>query len=188
MYLLTPNISMLPATPANSVVVLRISATSRKNEEGDLDAGVLPDEVREPLAGDDAHPGVHLLDDEQDDKGRYQRPEELVAELRPGDGVRRDAAHVVVDAAGDDAGAEDGSNISMLRMACDFLSFTDVMINFPPSACMWVPDSTYRAGYPQDLNGFVLQQFQKKISFFSFFYGIAVNGAGGRVSWVGIPA
>ena len=61
---------MLPATPANSVVVFPMSAISnpRKIKNVILTPGILADQVCKPFPGDDAHPGIHFLDDDQYDE------------------------------------------------------------------------------------------------------------------------
>ena len=74
--------------------------------EGQLDAEVLPDQVGQALARHGAHARRHLLHDDQRDRDRDQRPEQARAELRPRQRIGRDAAGVVVDVGGDDAGAD----------------------------------------------------------------------------------
>ena len=76
-------------------------------EEGDAEAELFADEVAEAFAGDGAHAGAHLLHDDEGDGDGDHGPEEGVAELRAGLGVGEDAAGVVVDVGGDEAGAKD---------------------------------------------------------------------------------
>ena len=78
-----------------------------KEKEGRADAELLPDEVRQRLPRDHAHPGDHLLDDDQRDRDGEERPQERVPEVRPGDRVRGDPARVVVDGRRDDPRPED---------------------------------------------------------------------------------
>jgi len=60
-----------------------------------------------PFAGDCAHAGGHLLNHDQRDRRRDQRPQKFVAELRSGLGIREDAAGVVIDVGRDEARTED---------------------------------------------------------------------------------
>ena len=68
---------------------------------------VLADQVGQPLPGDDPHAHAHLLHHDEGDEDRDDHPQQVVAEVRPGDGVGGDAARVVVDVRGDDARADD---------------------------------------------------------------------------------
>ena len=78
------------------------------HHEGDAEAELFADEVAEAFAGDHAHARAHLLHDDEGEGDGDHGPEQGVAELRAGLGVGEDAAGVVIDVGGDEAGAEDG--------------------------------------------------------------------------------
>ena len=80
---------------------------AQEDKKGDLDTEAFADQVGQPLAGDDTHAGIHLLDHQQNNEGRQQGPEQPIAVVRTGNRVGGDAAGVIVDAAGDDARAQD---------------------------------------------------------------------------------
>ena len=63
-----------------------------------------------PFAGDGAHAGGHLLHDDEGDGGGDQGPQQRVAELGAGLRIGEDAAGIVIDVGGDEAGTEDGKN------------------------------------------------------------------------------
>src|SRR5947209_1273360 len=75
---------------------------SDHHEERDAEAKFLPDEVAEPLAGHGAHARGHFLHDDQRYGYWNDRPQQHVAELRPGRRVRPNAAGIVVDVRSDD--------------------------------------------------------------------------------------
>ena len=77
-------------------------------ERGPADAEPLADQAGQALARGETEPGADLLREEQDDLAREDHPQERVPELGAGQGVRRDAAGVVVGEAADEAGPEDG--------------------------------------------------------------------------------
>ncbi len=79
-------------------------------QQGDLDAELLADQVGQPLAGGDAHACGDLLHDEQHEQGRPQDPQDLVAVVRAGRGVGGDARRVVVHVGGDEGRANDGED------------------------------------------------------------------------------
>ena len=77
-------------------------------DEGDAQAELFADEIAETFARNHAHAGAHLLhDDERDGDGNHG-PEEGVAVLRAGLRVGEDAAGVVIDVGGNEAGTEHG--------------------------------------------------------------------------------
>ena len=71
-------------------------------------AEFLANQIRQAFAGDRAHARRHLLDHHQGDGGGDQRPQQGVTELGPRLRVGEDAARVVINVGGDEAGAEDG--------------------------------------------------------------------------------
>jgi hypothetical protein len=75
--------------------------------EGHLDAELLTQQVREPLTGDDTQTRRHLLNDEQRERDRYDRPQQAVPVDRPRERVRRDPASVVVHVRRDHARPHD---------------------------------------------------------------------------------
>ena len=77
-----------------------------QDPESDFDAEPLADQIGEAFAGDHAHPGAHLLDQNQREGDRDQRPQQRVAEVGAGLRVGGDSARVVVDIGGDDARAD----------------------------------------------------------------------------------
>lgn len=79
-----------------------------EQEERQLDAGVFPDQVRETLSRNHPHAGVHLLNDNEHDKRRYERPQKPVAVVGARNGIGGYAAGVIVDAAGYYSGPEYG--------------------------------------------------------------------------------
>jgi len=76
--------------------------------DGHAHAEALADQVRQPLAGDGAHPGAHLLDDDERHRDRQHDPQQPVAEVATRQRVCGDAAGIVVHVGGDDAGPDDG--------------------------------------------------------------------------------
>ncbi len=80
----------------------------RHQEERDPEAEFLPDQIAQPLARDRTHARGHLLHDDQRDGGRNHRPQQRIAEPRPGDRVGPDSAGVVAAFAGDQSGTDDG--------------------------------------------------------------------------------
>ena len=78
-----------------------------KYEQRGAKAELFANEVAETFAGDRAHARAHLLHDDERDGDGDHGPEERVAVLRAGLGVGEDAAGVVIDVGGDEAGAED---------------------------------------------------------------------------------
>ncbi len=78
------------------------------HQESDAEAELFTDEVAEALAGDDAHAGAHLLDDDEGEGDGDHHPQQLVAVLGAGLGVGEDAAGIVIDVGGDEAGTEHG--------------------------------------------------------------------------------
>ncbi len=77
-------------------------------EEGHAQAELFADEIGEAFAGDGAHARGHFLHHDQRDGGGDQGPEQRVAVLRAGLRVGEDAAGIVIDVGGDEAGADDG--------------------------------------------------------------------------------
>ena len=80
------------------------------HDERHAQAELLADEVGEALAGDGAHARAHFLHHDQGDRDRYHGPQELVSVGGAGLRVGEDAARVVIDIGGDEAGAEDGED------------------------------------------------------------------------------
>ena len=105
-----PNSSRLLATPANSAMTLPkfVDDQHRHQEERDPEAELLPDQIAQPFARDRTHARGHLLHDDEGDGGGNHRPQQRIAELRPGDGVRPDPPGVVAALAGDQPGTDDG--------------------------------------------------------------------------------
>ena len=105
----TPNSESAALMPANSetveprlaaIIVSAANAAQRTPKRSRI-------ETRQALAGGEADAGADLLGDEERNLGCEQHPQEVIAELRPGERVRRDAARIVVGEAGDDARTED---------------------------------------------------------------------------------
>ena len=59
----TPNTSILPATPANSVVVLPISAMSKsdENKKSNFNPCIFTDQVGKSFTCNNPHAGIHFL-------------------------------------------------------------------------------------------------------------------------------
>ena len=76
------------------------------DDEGHAQTELFADEVAEAFAGDGAHARAHLLHDDEREGDGDHRPEQRVAVLRSGLRVGEDAAGVVIDVGGDEAGAE----------------------------------------------------------------------------------
>src|ERR1035441_924661 len=77
-------------------------------QEGDAQAELFADEVGEALAGDGAHAGTHLLDDDERHGNGHQSPQGQIAVAGAGGGIGVDAAGIVIDDGGDEAGPNDG--------------------------------------------------------------------------------
>ncbi len=82
-------------------------AENDHGEEGHAQAELFADEVGKSFAGDGAHAGGHLLNDDEGDGGGHQGPEERIAVLGACLRVGEDAAGVVIDIGGDEAGTDD---------------------------------------------------------------------------------
>ena len=72
--------------------------------ERDLGAEFLADQVRETLAGHNPHARAHFLHHDQGNHDRDQRPDQLEPILGARQGIRGDAAGVIVHVGGDDPG------------------------------------------------------------------------------------
>ncbi len=109
MYLLTPKIfhARRHAGELGHGVAQVGDDEHQDKQDRQLDAEVLPDQVRQPFAGDHAHAGAHLLYDDQGHGDGNQCPQQVVAEVSAGDGVGGDAAGIIVHAGRDDARADD---------------------------------------------------------------------------------
>src|SRR4029077_7756558 len=105
---------------------------------------VFTDQVGEALAGDDAHAGAHLLHDHERDRDRHERPHQGVAVAGARQRVGRDAARVVVDVGGDDAGAHDDQEAEHVLPASAAASGQRAWpsFHFHASAVMWVRTSS----------------------------------------------
>ncbi len=79
-----------------------------EEEQGDAQAELFADEIAETFAGDGTHAGAHFLHDDKDDGDGDHRPEQAVTVLGACLGVGEDAAGIVIDVGGDEAGAEHG--------------------------------------------------------------------------------
>ena len=106
----TPKIPRAAPIPANSATVEPRFAASIRTAANAPQRTPQRSRMRpiSPLPGRQPEPGPDLLGEEQDDLAREDDPEQLVAELRADDGVRRDAAGVVVGEAADEPRPEDG--------------------------------------------------------------------------------
>jgi len=82
--------------------------TGDHDEEGGTQAKFLANEIGETFAGDDAHAGTHLHGDVEGYGHGDEGPEQRVAVGGACLGIGADAAGIVVDVGGDDAGADDG--------------------------------------------------------------------------------
>ena len=69
-------------------------------------AETFANQVRQSLAGDRAHPGNHGLNRDQTDRRHDQQPQQVVAELRAGQGIAGDPGGIIVDIAGDNPGSD----------------------------------------------------------------------------------
>jgi hypothetical protein len=97
--------------------------SSDHHQKGDAQAELFADEVAEAFAGDHAHAGAHLLHDDQGQGDGNHGPEQRVAVLRAGLRVGEDAAGVVVDVGGDEAGPRTARK-SMIRIRQRFQTQT----------------------------------------------------------------
>ena len=77
-------------------------------EEGHAQTEFFADEIGEAFARDGAHARGHFLHHDQSDGGGDEGPEERVAVFRAGLRIGKDAAGIVIDVGGDEAGADDG--------------------------------------------------------------------------------
>src|SRR4029077_3739492 len=71
-------------------------------------AELFADQVGQSFARDRTHAGRHFLDDDQGDGGGNQRPEQRVAELCASVRIGENAARIVVNIRGNEAGTKYG--------------------------------------------------------------------------------
>ena len=88
--------------------------------KSDFHAVALADEIGEPLAGHDAKAGHHLLDQDEENEHRDQGPQERIAILGPGHGVRGNSTGVIVDIGRDDPRSDDAEEEQDVRLVYFF--------------------------------------------------------------------
>ena len=110
MYLLTPKISMLAATPANSLTVFARLAMSRMPRMAAAQRTPMLSRIRlaSPLPVTIPRRALISWTIISASVTISQHPQQAIAVAGAGDGIGRDAAGVVVDIGGDDPRADDG--------------------------------------------------------------------------------